>query len=249
MVVSLHPSPFPLRSVAPLPALPDVFLRVSTRGSGSKPLCDFRLGTVVTSDHETPLTENVWRVGVGRRASGFFGTAMTCAFEGLRLLEADNAVKSGDWANYMIVLFGNGKVSVWARSENATLSNEVGREDEDVVCGMWRPVQSVRSEQSLGHTRQQDCREAKVFRAHAAPKGVCGNLVNALKLLANQQRHLVRGRVFRMCYFFAQKTWRSTALAVDRADHDGNGANQRARHVHGDPDCLVLVHNEHCDGL
>ena len=28
MVVSLHPSPFPLRSVALLPALPDVFLRV-----------------------------------------------------------------------------------------------------------------------------------------------------------------------------------------------------------------------------
>ena len=28
----------------------------STRGPGPKPLCDFRLGTVATSDHETPLT-------------------------------------------------------------------------------------------------------------------------------------------------------------------------------------------------
>ena len=28
---------------------------------------------------------------------------------------------------------------------------------------------------------------AKVFRAHAVPQGLCGNLVNALKLLANQQ--------------------------------------------------------------
>ena len=28
--------------------------------------------------------------------------------------------------------------------------------------------------------------EAKVFKAHAAPQGSCGNLANALKLLANQ---------------------------------------------------------------
>ena len=29
--------------------------------------------------------------------------------------------------------------------------------------------------------------QAKVFRAHAVPQGLCGNLINALKLLANQQ--------------------------------------------------------------
>ena len=29
--------------------------------------------------------------------------------------------------------------------------------------------------------------QAKVFKAHAAPHGLCGNLRNALKLLANQQ--------------------------------------------------------------
>ena len=29
--------------------------------------------------------------------------------------------------------------------------------------------------------------EAKVFRAHAAPQGLCDNLINALKLLVNQQ--------------------------------------------------------------
>ena len=28
---------------------------------------------------------------------------------------------------------------------------------------------------------------AKVFRAHAVPQGLCANLINALKLLANQQ--------------------------------------------------------------
>ena len=31
------------------------------------------------------------------------------------------------------------------------------------------------------------CREAAVFRAHAAPQRVCDHLINALKLLANQQ--------------------------------------------------------------
>ena len=29
--------------------------------------------------------------------------------------------------------------------------------------------------------------QAKVFRAHAAPQGLCENLINAIKLLANQQ--------------------------------------------------------------
>ena len=29
--------------------------------------------------------------------------------------------------------------------------------------------------------------QAKVFKAHAVPHGFCGNLINALKLLANQQ--------------------------------------------------------------
>ena len=30
--------------------------------------------------------------------------------------------------------------------------------------------------------------EAKIFRAHAIPQGLCENLINALKLLANQQK-------------------------------------------------------------
>ena len=29
--------------------------------------------------------------------------------------------------------------------------------------------------------------QTKVFRAHAVPQGLCGNLINALKLLGNQQ--------------------------------------------------------------
>ena len=33
-----------------------------------------------------------------------------------------------------------------------------------------------------------NAKEAKVFKAHATPLGLCDNLINALKLLANQQR-------------------------------------------------------------
>ena len=33
-----------------------------------------------------------------------------------------------------------------------------------------------------------DRRDAKVLRAHAAPQRMCDNLINALKLLANQQK-------------------------------------------------------------
>ena len=33
-----------------------------------------------------------------------------------------------------------------------------------------------------------DCREAKVCRAHASPQGVCDDLINALKLLANKHK-------------------------------------------------------------
>ena len=29
--------------------------------------------------------------------------------------------------------------------------------------------------------------QAKAFKAHAVPQGLCANLINALKLLANQQ--------------------------------------------------------------
>ena len=44
-------------------------------------------------------------------------------------------------------------------------------------------------EQSLGHKRQHGPPKCKkVFRAHAAPHGVCDNLISALKLLPNQQK-------------------------------------------------------------
>ena len=44
--------------------------------------------------------------------------------------------------------------------------------------------------------------QAKVFRAHAVPQGLCGNLTNALKLLANQQEDgddFVQSTVTNLC--------------------------------------------------
>ena len=51
-----------LRSTVLLPALPDVHLSVQ-REVQVQPLCDFRLETVATSDHETPLTPGEWQHG------------------------------------------------------------------------------------------------------------------------------------------------------------------------------------------
>ena len=51
---------------------------------------------------------------------------------------------------------------------------------------MWWPAQVEESEQNLGHTRLSGVAEKhNVFRPHAAPHGVCDNLINAPKPLAN----------------------------------------------------------------
>ena len=53
---SLHPSPV-FYFVPPFSFQPfQMFFSEFNERSRSKPLCDFRLGTVATSDHETPLT-------------------------------------------------------------------------------------------------------------------------------------------------------------------------------------------------
>ena len=53
------------------------------------------------------------------------------------------------------------------------------------ACGgqYWRAPNRILVKQD-----STDHREAKVFRAHAAPQGTCDNLINALKLLTNQQK-------------------------------------------------------------
>ena len=55
-LISLHPSPV-FYFVPPFSFQPFLmFTSEFNERSRSNPLCDFRLGTVVTSDHETPLT-------------------------------------------------------------------------------------------------------------------------------------------------------------------------------------------------
>ena len=54
------------------------------------------------------------------------------------------------------------------------------------ICGErfeWRAPNRILAVQ-LG-TKEE---EAKTFRAHAVQQGLCENLINALKLLANQQK-------------------------------------------------------------
>ena len=64
-LTSLHPSPvfyfIPLFSFQPF----QMFTSEFNERSRSNPLCDFRLGTVATSDHETPLTLFIYYSPVG----------------------------------------------------------------------------------------------------------------------------------------------------------------------------------------
>ena len=57
-----------------------------------------------------------------------------------------------------------------------------------------------------------DRREAEVFRAHCAPLGVCDTLINALKLLANQQKDgdsPVKSVVTRLMKEAEKELWRA----------------------------------------
>ena len=69
----------------------------------------------------------------------------------------------------------------------ATAANRRKKQLQLVVCGLSRSVRLVGSEQGPGHARQCP-REAKVFRAHDASQGVCGNLINSLKRLTGRQK-------------------------------------------------------------
>ena len=56
-----------------------------------------------------------------------------------------------------------------------------------VVCNQWRTYEWRALKRILVVQIGTNEDEAKVFRAHAIPEGLCENLINALKLLANQQ--------------------------------------------------------------
>ena len=70
-----------------------------------------------------------------------------------------------------------------------------------------------------------DRREAKVFRAHAARQGVCDNLINALRLLANQQKD--GDSPVEMVVLDFQEKSRLTKVGKKSAQYNG-----RAQNVH-----------------
>ena len=59
-----------------------------------------------------------------------------------------------------------------------------------VVCGLWRPVRldGVLRTGSWSDRTARSTERQQYVRAHAAPQGMCENLINSLKLLTNQQK-------------------------------------------------------------
>ena len=57
-----------------------------------------------------------------------------------------------------------------------------------VVRNVWRKYKWRVPNRLLVVQTGDNASQAKVFKAHAVPQGVCENLINALKLLANQQK-------------------------------------------------------------
>ena len=65
-------------------------------------------------------------------------------------------------------------------TEGSSATGDVRRAEASAMTGEPR-TRSLVMQDSTDH------RNAKVFRAHAAPQGMCDNLISALKLLANHQ--------------------------------------------------------------
>ena len=57
-----------------------------------------------------------------------------------------------------------------------------------VVCSMRRPIRMDSTFRFLVVQIGANADRAKVFKAHAAPLGLCDNLINEPKLLANHQK-------------------------------------------------------------
>ena len=56
-----------------------------------------------------------------------------------------------------------------------------------MVRNLWRKVRLEATDRLLVVQTGDSIDQAKVFKAHAVPQGLCANLINALMLLANQQ--------------------------------------------------------------
>ena len=65
-----------------------------------------------------------------------------------------------------------------------------GKKQCDSRCAEWVGQYNLKAPCRVLVTQDStDSREAKVFRAHAAPQGMCDNLMNALKLLAHKHKY------------------------------------------------------------
>ena len=76
-------------------------------------------------------------------------------------------------------------VSRWKTTFGGSLGEKWRKNWWCAVCGEkhdWK-----QPDRRLVVQTSESFEEAKVFRAHAVLQGFCGNLMNALKLLANQQ--------------------------------------------------------------
>ena len=71
-----------------------------------------------------------------------------------------------------------------------------------MVRDLWRKYDWKQPNRLLVVQRGESVDRAKVFRPHAVPQGLCGNLINVLKLLANQQEGgdgLIQNIVTNLC--------------------------------------------------
>ena len=82
--------------------------------------------------------------------------------------------------------FSFGTTCCWYRRDTEAATTE--RRSIAVGGGMWRQIRMESAQQDTGCAALgTNANEAKVFKAHAAPQGLCETLINAPKLLANQQ--------------------------------------------------------------
>ena len=63
----------------------------------------------------------------------------------------------------------------------------VKRKQQVVVRDLWRKYDWKQPHRLVVVQTGGSIDQAKVYKARAVPQGLCGNLINAVKLLANQQ--------------------------------------------------------------
>ena len=112
------------------------------------------------------------------------------------------ALRSGEWDEYKNTFRNEVKVSEWAFKRIKEAFEKVATDEARKAEHRPRNHDNKHRLLATHHRASGGGKEAlrchtcalvvsvnqeKVFRAHAVPQGLCGNLIDALKLLANQQ--------------------------------------------------------------